>query len=287
MDAIFNIFKEKGFTSNDVVSICKKIFNTGKVGHAGTLDPDATGVLLVGVGKGTKLTEYLMEYGKTYIFQMQFGLATDTLDLSGKVIAKSKSDYDKDKLLEILNDLRGKTISQVPPMYSAIKIKGKRLYEYARENIEVERKAREVTIYDINPIYLLENSAIIKVKCSKGTYIRSLVADIAKDLNRCAYMKSLIRVESAGFKIEDSIKLESLKKLSNFSDVSYSLYDSLSYMDSIDLDNDLYKKVSNGSIIYLKDKDDKDLVRVSCDDKFIGVGEIKQSKLKMKKVFNV
>lgn len=286
MDAIFNIFKEKGFTSNDVVSICKKIFNTSKVGHAGTLDPDATGVLLVGVGKGTKLTEYLMDYGKTYIFQMQFGISTDTLDLSGKVVSKSLSKYDKDKLLEILNYLNGRTIDQVPPMYSAIKLNGKRLYEYAREDIEVKRKSRQVTIYKIEPLYLLDTSCIIRVSCSKGTYIRSLVDDVAKKLSLSAYMKSLIRIESAGFKLENSIKLSSLKNMKDFSAVSYKLYDALIYMDSINLEDNLYKKISNGGEIYVNEKD-KDLIKVTCKDKFIGIGSIQENKLKMKKVFNV
>lgn len=286
MDAIFNIFKEKGFTSNDVVSICKKIFNTSKVGHAGTLDPDATGVLLVGVGKGTKLTEYLMNYGKTYIFQIQFGISTDTLDLSGKVVSKSSSKYDKDKLLEILNYLNGRTIDQVPPMYSAIKLNGKRLYEYAREDIEVKRKSRQVTIYKIEPLYLLDTSCIIRVSCSKGTYIRSLVDDIAKKLSLSAYMKSLIRIESAGFKLENSIKLSSIKNMKDFSAVSYKLYDALIYMDSINLEDNLYKKISNGGEIYVNEKD-KDLIKVTCKDKFIGIGSIQENKLKMKKVFNV
>lgn len=125
MDCVINVFKEKGYTSQDVVSICKGILKTKKIGHAGTLDPDATGVLLLGVGKGTKITEYLMEYGKTYIFEMCFGTSTDTLDLSGNVTGFSEKTYDKEKLKEILDDLNGKTIEQVPPMYSAVKVNGK------------------------------------------------------------------------------------------------------------------------------------------------------------------
>ncbi|MDU5444567.1 MAG: tRNA pseudouridine(55) synthase TruB, partial [Finegoldia magna] len=220
MDCVINVFKEKGYTSQDVVSICKGILKTKKIGHAGTLDPDATGVLLLGVGKGTKITEYLMEYGKTYIFEMVFGTSTDTLDLSGNVTGFSDKTYDKEKLKQILDDLNGKTIEQVPPMYSAVKVNGKKLYEYARENKEIKRKSRKITIYNIEPLHLLENSCIIKVRCSKGTYIRVLIEDIAKKLDRLAYMKSLIRVNSGGFDIKDSIKIESLRKC-NIDDVSF------------------------------------------------------------------
>lgn len=245
MDCVINVFKEKGYTSQDVVSICKGILKTKKIGHAGTLDPDATGVLLLGVGKGTKITEYLMEYGKTYIFEMCFGTSTDTLDLSGNVTGFSEKTYDKEKLKEILDDLNGKTIEQVPPMYSAVKVNGKKLYEYARENMEIKRKSRKITIYNIEPLHLLENSCIIKVRCSKGTYIRVLIEDIAKKLDRLAYMKSLIRVNSGGFDIKDSIKIESLRKC-NIDDVSFSVYESLTEMKSIELDDNLYKKITNG-----------------------------------------
>ncbi len=285
MDCVINVFKEKGYTSQDVVSICKGILKTKKIGHAGTLDPDATGVLLLGVGKGTKITEYLMEYGKTYIFEMCFGESTDTLDLSGKVNGFSEKNYDKEKLKQILDDLNGQTIEQVPPMYSAVKVNGKKLYEYARQNKEIKRKSRKITIYDIKPLYLLENSCIIKVNCSKGTYIRVLIEDIAKKLDRLAYMKSLIRVNSAGFDIKDSIKIESLKKC-NINDVSYSIYDSLNKMDSITLEDNLYKKITNGvkvKVNYIN----TDNIKVVCNDKFIGIGNITDNILKMNKVFDI
>lgn len=285
MDCVINVFKEKGYTSQDVVSICKGILKTKKIGHAGTLDPDATGVLLLGVGKGTKITEYLMEYGKTYIFEMCFGESTDTLDLSGKVNGLSEKNYDKEKLKQILDDLNGQTIEQVPPMYSAVKVNGKKLYEYARENKEIKRKSRKITIYDIKPLYLLENSCIIKVKCSKGTYIRVLIEDIAKKLDRLAYMKSLIRVNSGGFDIKDSIKIESLRKC-NINDVSYSIYDSLNKMDSITIEDNLYKKITNGVKVDVNHINTEN-IRVVCNNKFIGVGNIIDNVLKMNKVFDI
>lgn len=285
MDCVINVFKEKGYTSQDVVSICKGILKTKKIGHAGTLDPDATGVLLLGVGKGTKITEYLMEYGKTYIFEMVFGTSTDTLDLSGNVTGFSDKTYDKEKLKQILDDLNGKTIEQVPPMYSAVKVNGKKLYEYARENKEIKRKSRKITIYNIEPLHLLENSCIIKVKCSKGTYIRVLIEDIAKKLDRLAYMKSLIRVNSGGFDIKDSIKIESLRKC-NIDDVSFSVYESLTEMKSIKLDDNFYKKITNGVKVNINHKN-IDNIKVVCKNKFIGIGSIEDNILKMNKVFDI
>lgn len=285
MDCVINVFKEKGYTSQDVVSICKGILKTKKIGHAGTLDPDATGVLLLGVGKGTKITEYLMEYGKTYIFEMVFGTSTDTLDLSGNVTGFSDKTYDKEKLKQILDDLNGKTIEQVPPMYSAVKVNGKKLYEYARENKEIKRKSRKITIYNIEPLHLLENSCIIKVRCSKGTYIRVLIEDIAKKLDRLAYMKSLIRVNSGGFDIKDSIKIESLRKC-NIDDVSFSVYESLTEMKSIKLDDNLYKKITNGVKVKINNKN-IDNIKVVCKNKFIGIGSIEDNILKMNKVFDI
>ena len=285
MDCVINVFKEKGYTSQDVVSICKGILKTKKIGHAGTLDPDATGVLLLGVGKGTKITEYLMEYGKTYIFEMVFGISTDTLDLSGNVTGFSDKTYDKEKLKQILDDLNGKTIEQVPPMYSAVKVNGKKLYEYARENKEIKRKSRKITIYNIEPLHLLENSCIIKVRCSKGTYIRVLIEDIAKKLDRLAYMKSLIRVNSGGFDIKDSIKIESLRKC-NIDDVSFSVYESLTEMKSIELDDNLYKKITNGVKVNINHKN-IDNIKVVCKNKFIGIGSIEDNILKMNKVFDI
>lgn len=285
MDCVINVFKEKGYTSQDVVSICKGILKTKKIGHAGTLDPDATGVLLLGVGKGTKITEYLMQYGKTYIFEMVFGTSTDTLDLSGDVTGFSDKTYDKEKLKQILDDLNGKTIEQIPPMYSAVKVNGKKLYEYARENKEIKRKSRKITIYNIEPLHLLENSCIIKVRCSKGTYIRVLIEDIAKKLDRLAHMKSLIRVNSGGFDIKDSIKIESLRKC-NIDDVSFSVYESLTEMKSIKLDDNLYKKITNGVKVNINHKN-IDNIKVVCKNKFIGIGSIEDNILKMNKVFDI
>ncbi|MDU3125408.1 MAG: tRNA pseudouridine(55) synthase TruB, partial [Finegoldia magna] len=174
---------------------------------------------------------------------------------------------------------------QVPPMYSTVKVNGKKLYEYARENMEIKRKSRKITIYNIEPLHLLENSCIIKVRCSKGTYIRVLIEDIAKKLDRLAYMKSLIRVNSGGFDIKDSIKIESLRKC-NIDDVSFSVYESLTEMKSIELDDNLYKKITNGVKVNINHKN-IDNIKVVCKNKFIGIGSIEDNILKMNKVFDI
>ena len=214
LDGIIVINKSKGCTSHDVVSKVKKILNE-KVGHTGTLDPNATGVLPLLVGKGTKLSYYLIEHDKEYVVTLQLGSKTDTADCEGNVIEEKDVDEEsliKDNIEKVLASFLGKQ-QQVPPMYSAIKVNGKKLYEYARKNETIEIKPREIEIYKINLIDILkeEKQIIFKVKCSKGTYIRSLCEDIAKKLNTVGYMKELQRTIVGNFNIENSITIEELE----------------------------------------------------------------------------
>ena len=214
LDGIIVINKPKGCTSHDVVSKVKKILGE-KVGHTGTLDPNATGVLPLLVGKGTKLSYYLIEHDKEYVVTLQLGTKTDTADCEGNVIEEKDVDEEsliKDNIEKVLASFLGKQ-QQVPPMYSAIKVNGKKLYEYARKNETIEIKPREIEIYKINLIDILkeEKQIIFKVKCSKGTYIRSLCEDIAKKLNTVGYMKELQRTVVGKFKIENSITIEDLE----------------------------------------------------------------------------
>lgn len=186
MDGIILINKEKNCTSHDVVYKVKKIFGE-KVGHTGTLDPNATGVLPILVGKGTKLSKYLINHDKKYIVTLKLGKKTDTADSDGKIIEEtevSKDIFKENNIKNCLNRFIGKN-EQIPPMYSAIKVNGKKLYEYARIGKSVEIQPRKIEIYSINLIKINEknNEIIFEVFCSKGTYIRSLCEDIAKDLN--------------------------------------------------------------------------------------------------------
>ncbi len=198
MDGIIVINKPKDYTSHDIVAIVKKIFKQ-KVGHTGTLDPNATGVLPLLIGKGTLTSKYLIEHDKTYIATIKLGVKTTTADIEGEIIEEKevKEIVLKDENVQnILKGFIGKQ-EQIPPIYSAIKVNGKKLYEYARKNQKVEIKPRNIEIYDINLIDIdVKNKEIVyKVSCSKGTYIRSLCEDIAEKLGTYGYMKELNRIQ--------------------------------------------------------------------------------------------
>lgn len=213
MDGIILINKEKGCTSHDVVNKVKHIFNE-KVGHTGTLDPNATGLLPILIGKGTKLSAYLINHDKEYEVTLKLGIKTDTADSEGKVINEQKVDnsiMQSEKIVKVLDSFIGKQM-QTPPIYSAIKINGKKLYEYARKNIEVEIEPRQIEIFSIQLDEINEDEKIIcfTVKCSKGTYVRSLCEDIAERLGTIGYMKELNRVKVGIFDIKNSIKIEEL-----------------------------------------------------------------------------
>ncbi|AIS52478.1 tRNA pseudouridine synthase B [Thermoanaerobacter kivui] len=213
MEGILNVLKPPGMTSHNVVDFIRKTFKIKKVGHTGTLDPDAAGVLPICIGYATKFTSYLMEQKKRYRFEITFGFSTDTLDKSGKIIDSGPVVLIKDEeLFQVLNKFKG-NIKQVPPMYSAKKIKGKKLYEYAREGKTIDIPPIEVTIYNIELIeYKPPYQLLIDVECSKGTYVRSLVRDICEELNMPGYMSMLIRTQVGPFRIEESYTIEEVKE---------------------------------------------------------------------------
>ena len=222
MNGIVIINKPKGCTSHDVVYKVKKLFNE-KVGHTGTLDPMAEGVLPVLVGKGTLLSKYLINHDKKYVVKLQLGIKTDTADSEGKIIEEKDMDlsiFNQEKLNEILKTFIGKQ-EQITTIYSAIKVNGKKLYEYARKGQNVEIKPRQIEIYDINLINFSKEEKQIEfeVFCGKGTYIRSLCEDIAKKMNTVGYMKELKRIQVGNFKIENSVAVEELT--ANFDNEKY------------------------------------------------------------------
>lgn len=211
MDGVIIVNKPAGMTSHDVINRIRKIFKTKKVGHCGTLDPDATGVLVVAVNKATKLLQFLTADNKEYIATLSLGTATDTYDASGQVTAtKEYVPISDKKILACLNSFVGEQ-EQIPPMHSAIKVKGKKLYEYARNNETVEIPKRVITIDYIELISIVDNLVKFKVGCSKGTYIRSLCFDIAKKLDYPGHMYSLIRSKSGNFSLSDSYSLEEIE----------------------------------------------------------------------------
>lgn len=212
MDGIILVNKEKEYTSHDIVAIVKKVLNE-KVGHTGTLDPNATGVLPLLIGKGTKLSKYLINHDKIYTAVLKLGIKTDTADVTGKVLQEEQVENITNQRIEkVLKENIGWQ-EQLPPMYSAIKVNGKKLYEYARKGQKVEVKPRKINIYNlVLEKYDNENKEItITIECSKGTYIRTLCEDIAKSLNTIGTMKELKRIKVGEFNINNSITLEELK----------------------------------------------------------------------------
>lgn len=213
---VLNVYKEKGFTSHDVVAKLRGILKQRRIGHTGTLDPEAEGVLPVCIGTATKLCDMLTDKKKVYRASLVFGIATDTEDMTGEIIKKLPVTSKKEDLLPVLAGFLGEG-EQIPPMYSAIKIEGKKLYELAREGKTIERKARHITIDSIKLLdvsaeedgTLLEAS--IEVACGKGTYIRSLCRDIGERLGTCACMKSLVRVASGNFRAEQAMRLSEIE----------------------------------------------------------------------------
>lgn len=211
MNGVINIYKNTGMTSFDVVAMVRRVAKMKKVGHTGTLDPAASGVLPVCLGKATKIIDYIMENKKVYRVNLKLGMVTDTYDLEGEVLReKDASHITKDEILNCINSFLG-TIDQVPPMYSALKQNGVRLYELARQGIEVHREARKITIYSIENIKIESNDNIqMDVCCSKGTYIRSLCYDIGEKLNVGATMTALERIQNGPFTKEEAINIEDL-----------------------------------------------------------------------------
>ena len=213
MDGIFNIYKEKGFTSHDVVAVVRRTIHMKKVGHTGTLDPDAEGVLPVCVGKATKLSDVIMDGRKSYRAMLRLGITTTTEDASGEVLETKPVDFNEEKIREAVASFIGK-LEQVPPMYSAVKVNGKKLYELAREGKEIERKSRTIEVYDIRIRQFLPPDRVeMDVDCSKGTYIRTLCADIGKALGCGGHMAELLRTATGAFSLENAIRLSELKEL--------------------------------------------------------------------------
>lgn len=210
MDGIILINKEKSMTSFDVVNMTRIALHTKKVGHCGTLDPDATGLLVLCVNKATKALQFIQADEKEYICELSLGTSTDTYDASGKVV-ESKEFTTIDHLEESILKFTGH-ISQIPPIYSAIKVNGKKLYEYARKNQEVHIEPRNVEIKELEVLDIHENIIKLRVVCSKGTYIRSLCYDLAKELGYPGHMKSLIRTRCGHFRLEDASSIKELKE---------------------------------------------------------------------------
>ena len=278
MDGIIVINKEKEYTSHDVVAKLKKKLNISKVGHTGTLDPNATGVLPILIGKGTKFSKYLINHDRIYEVEWELGKKTDTADIEGKVIEEENVDekYIKENLLQVLESFVGKQ-EQIPPMYSAIKKNGKKLYEYARAGEKVDIEPRKIEIYKIDLNKYDKNIISFVVSCSKGTYIRSLCEDIAEKLNTLGYMKNLKRLQVGKFNIKDAVYIDDID-LKNVNDYLITLEEILREIPCINLDEKKLKLFLNG--VQLTDNNIDGLYKIYVANKFIGTGTIKKGLLK-------
>ena len=281
MDGIIVINKEKGCTSHDIVYKVKKMFNT-KVGHTGTLDPNATGVLPILLGKGTKISKYLIEHDKEYEVVLQLGVKTTTADEEGEIIEEKevlKESLEQLEIERILKSFIGK-IEQMPPKYSAIKVNGRKLYEYARKGQEVEIKPREVEIYNIEITNIQKEKKQIefKVSCSKGTYIRTLCEDIAEKMRTVGYMKELKRTKVGDFNIEQAITLGQLQEKENIKIIT--IEEMFKDKEEIILEDSKITLLLNG--VKMNMKKPNGIYRIyNKQNKFIGLGIVQNKILKI------
>ena len=251
MNGFILVNKKKNMTSRDVVNSLIKILNTKKIGHTGTLDPFAEGLLLVAVNKGLKVVKLLNYKDKEYVAKVRLGIKTDTLDITGNILKERKEDINQEELEEVLQSFIGE-YSYEAPIYSAIKVNGKKLYEYAREGKKVEIPIKDSYIYDIKLINIEENSFTFSVKVSNGTYIRALVRDISKKLNKLMTLEALTRTKIDSLLIEDAYTLEDIKN-NNFKLLK--INDLLNYKE-VELSEKLEAKILNGNKIKLNEKED-------------------------------
>ena len=293
MNGIINILKPPMMTSNSVVAAVKKYTGQSHVGHTGTLDPNAAGVLPVCIGKATKLAEYFLADEKEYIGEILFGIETDSCDTEGNITARSDFIPSEAEIKEALKSFCG-DIVQLPPAFSAIKINGKKAYELARQNIDVDIPPRNVFVHSIEIMsFTAHNRAVVKVRCSKGTYIRSLARDIGRSLNSCACLSMLVRTKCGVFDISDAVTLDDVREaFANGTEdkVMIKANDALSYLPFMEFLPKCQKKLICGNAMGLENLlykyDTKGYtdgpVRIICGGEFIGVGKLMQGNNGMK-----
>lgn len=288
MDGVINIYKPIGITSFDVVRKLRNICGTKKIGHTGTLDPLACGVLPVCVGKATKIVDFIMESSKVYVVELKLGITTDTYDREGTILEENNVNLDEQTVLKVINSFRGK-IDQVPPMYSALKINGKKLYELARQGIEVERKPRAIEIFNIEITNISLPYIAFRVHCSKGTYIRSLCYDIGKSLGVGGTMWNLERVATGSFTKGNSIDLDKVTK-ENVASYLVDLEDALSSYPKLIASSPFSKLLINGVQVnneyFLSSIELNRVYRVYSEDNLlIGLGNKTDKGFKILKMF--
>lgn len=291
MEGILNVFKEEDMTSHDVVAILRGTTGQRRMGHTGTLDPQVTGVLPICLGRATKLADYISEQGKTYEGSLVFGIRTDTLDLAGQVTERSdQTRFSQEEIRRAMTAFIG-TIQQVPPMYSAVQVQGQRLYDLARQGKKVERKAREVTIYDFSPMAFHEEGLDFTCSCSKGTYIRTLVDDLGKALGSWATTSRLVRTRVGPFSIDRAVPISRLRTMEReeIASLLLPMDQSIPHLPVLELGSSEGKVLRLGGFIrqpQLADSPPDKLYRIYDPRGFIGLGYFdgEKERLRMKKV---
>ena len=280
-DGFINLNKPSGMTSHDAVNHVRRIFSTRKVGHAGTLDPQASGVLPIAINRATKFIEYLADCDKSYRAEILFGVATDSGDLDGEIISRAENfSLNADELNAALKNFIGE-IEQTPPKFSAIKIHGRKAYDLARKNFEFDMPRRLIKIYRIELVGLDKNSATIEIDCGKGTYIRSLAIDIGERLNLPATLKNLIRLRVGDFDLKNSLTLDEIK---NFGESCLlPIENCLEHLPRFELDEKRIRAFMNGLPTTINAPDEK-FLRIVSGGKFLGVGRIERGELRSSKI---
>jgi tRNA pseudouridine55 synthase len=289
MTGILLINKPKGYTSHDIIAILRGISKARRLGHTGTLDPNATGLLCVCFGKATRLIEYMEEVPKSYLCTARLGLRSDTEDIWGELKESDSFEFPSaEKLVRHLERFKGE-LSQTPPMYSAIRVNGRRLYSYARSGESVNPRPRIVTIYDIELLayYPCQNEIIFSVKCGRGTYIRSICRELGESLGCGAVMSGLTRTSTSGFDISESINFESLRKIGNPAELEKLLLPldrAIDKLPKINVDESVAKKILNGSKIEAEGENQKNIAVMNAGS-LIAIMDRQDNILKPIKVF--
>ena len=274
---ILSVYKESNMTSRDICNIISKHFKTKKVGHTGTLDPLACGLLIVCTNKDTKLVDILTAKKKEYIATIKLGIKTDTLDITGNIIEKKDYNFTKEELINVLNSFLGKSKQEVP-LYSAVKINGRKLYEYARNNINIELPVRDIEIYNIELLEYKKDLITFKVEVSKGTYIRSLINDICTKLSTVGVMSYLLRTKQGDFLVDNSNKLDDILN-DNYKVITYE--EVFKNYPTINLNEEEYYKVINGVKMNFNIKDD--IIALKYNNKYIALYKYNDGLYKMYK----
>lgn len=280
MQGILVVNKRQGITSHDCIYILRDLLGIKKIGHSGTLDPMATGVLPMTIGKATRVSSFIQDSEKEYIATIEFGIETDTEDITGNIINRSDKIPTKEEILEILPKFTG-VIEQIPPMYSAVRLGGRKLYKIAREGKVVDRPKRKVKIYGLE--LLGTNPYKVKINCSSGTYVRTLISDIGKSLGTFATMTSLVRTKVGPFTVEKAITIDDLENMTKeeIEEKFYPTEFALRNMSRYNVPKSFFERLING-VKFFDNRMEDGKYSVYCRDEFIGIGEFIDGRLKIK-----